>query len=333
MPPFRDYSPPIAIDTVHYITQSINRWSLGYLWKRPNASPPAHHPVFARAIMAVAGLALLLMRLLLLVALVRATGVERECRREGMIAFTFDQGPSQYTGILLTSLAKAGVKATFHVLPDYLDNPVLSANLRRAATDGHLIGLFVKESITEASLKSYLSNASTIIKQYTNHQPQFLRFPLPGPSPSVLKLVAGLGYRVTGYNLDSQDYQALNDVTSPDGKGTVFATIKGILDQIVPPTLGSFICVQRDIVQASVQQMPAILNYTKARGYRAVRLDECIGAGVSVDADDQGGKGHDMGGDMKGQAVTRSHAPSQPVHNLLNILPYLCLVAATGVLL
>lgn len=273
-----------------------------------------------------------------LAALNGVVGLEKECRKEGMIAFTFDQGPSQYTGILLTSLAKAGVKATFHVLPDYLDNPVLSANLRRAATDGHLIGLFVKESITEASVKAYLTNASAIVKQYTNYQPQFLRFPLPGPSPGMLKVVTGLGYRVTSYNLDSQDYQALSEVTSPDGKGSVFATVKGILDQIVPPTLGSFICVQRDIVQASVQQMPAILNYTKGRGYKAVKLDECIGAGAELkaadDADDQSGTEttNDLGGDMKGQAVKSNGAPPKCAESL-RLLPYACFVLATCLLL
>lgn len=208
-----------------------------------------------------------------------ASSIPRECQKEGQIAFTYDQGPSQYTGILLSSLAKAGVKATFHVIPDYLDNPVLSANLRRAANDGHLIGLFVKDSISESNIKAYLSNATAIMKQYINYAPQFLRFPSTGPSASMLKLVTGLGYRVTSYNLDSQDYNALSEVTEADGKGTVYRTVRGILDQIIPPTLGSFVCVQRDLVQASVLQTPAILNYTKARGYKAVKLDACIGMG------------------------------------------------------
>lgn len=223
--------------------------------------------------------------LVVVVATGRAVQVHRECQREGNIAFTFDQGPSQYTGILLTSLAKAGVKATFHVVPDYLDNPVLSANLRRAAAEGHLIGLFVRDSITEATIKEYLGNATSVIKQYVNYQPEFLRFPLPGPSEAILKIITPLGYKVTNYNLDSLDYNHVSDVTEPNGEGQVFRNIQDILEQIVPPTLGSFICVQRDIAKPSVMQMPAILNYVKGRGYKAVKLDACVGVGMGLRVD------------------------------------------------
>jgi peptidoglycan/xylan/chitin deacetylase (PgdA/CDA1 family) len=221
----------------------------------------------------------------LTVVAAEAGKIYRECQKEGMIAFTFDQGPSQYTGILLTHLAKAEVKATFHIVPDYLDNPVISANLRRAATEGHLIGLYVRDSVTEANVKSYLTNATSLMKQYINYQPQFLRFPNPGPSEAMMKAVTALGYKVTSYNLDSQDYNQVGDTTESNGTGNVYGTIRGILDQIVPPTLGSFICVQRDLVQASVSQTPAILNYAKARGYKAVKLDACIGVDLSVPKD------------------------------------------------
>ena len=225
-----------------------------------------------------------------------ALQVYRECRKEGSIAFTFDQGPSQYTGILLTSLSKANVKATFHIVPDYLENPVVSANLRRAATEGHLIGLFVKDNIKEENVKVYLNNACATMKQYINYQPTFLRFTTPGPSDKMLKIVTELGYKVTSYNLDSQDYSYANETTENNGEGNVYRTIRGVLDQIVPPTLGSFICVQRDIVQASVMQMPAILKYVKGRGYKAIRLDECIGNGITPSKDQDE--------DMDGNSIT-----------------------------
>lgn len=266
---------------------------------------------------------MMLVALIYFASFVLGNQVYRECQKEGMIAFTYDQGPSQYTGILLTALAKAGVKATFHIVPDYLDNPVLSANLRRAATDGHLIGLFVKESITEANIKTYLSNATTIVKQYTGYGPQYLRFPSPGPSEGILKIVTGLGYRVTSYNMDSQDYNALNETTDNEGHGSVYTTIRGILDQIVPPTLGSFVCVQRDLVQASVMQTPAILSYAKAKGYKAVKLDACIGVGQDLKLDPL--KGDPSGGSDTGAqgaddpmaGMSKNSAPAAKVSCLL----------------
>lgn len=218
---------------------------------------------------------------LLFLQIFTASKVYRECKKEGQIAFTFDQGPSQWTGILLSHLAEFGVKATFHVVPDFLNNPVLSANLRRASLDGHLIGLFVHDSIKIDDIEEYLESSKEIIREYVPYNPQFLRFPLPGPSQEMLKKVTGLGYRVTNYNLDSCDYNSINEKHEKDG--SVFWAMRGILDQIIPPTLGSFISVQRDIVEASVRQMPQILEYTKFLGYKAVRLDTCLEVPVKKD--------------------------------------------------
>ena len=196
------------------------------------------------------------------------------CEREGEIAFTYDQGPSQYTGKLLVTLSKHKVKATFHISPDYLDNPVILAYLRKAAMDGHLIGIFVKEEVTPDNVKEYLTRASAAIHRYTNYKPQFLRFPAPGPSEEMMKVVTGMGYIVTTYNLDSQDYNAVN--VPVDGNESVFSVYKDLLDQILPPAKGSFIAIQRDIVQASVEQSDQIIQYALDKGYKPVRLDQCI---------------------------------------------------------
>lgn len=219
------------------------------------------------------------------------------CEREGEIAFTYDQGPSQYTGKLLVTLSKHKVKATFHVSPDYLDNPVILAYLRKAAMDGHLIGIFVKEEVTADNVKEYLTRASAAIQRYTNYKPQFLRFPAPGPSEDMMKTVTGMGYIVTTYNLDSQDYNAVN--VPVDGNESVFNVYKDVLDQILPPAKGSFIAIQRDIVQASVEQSDQIIQYALDKGYKAVRLDQCIrkpqkdakgGIGAGTEDEDKGTK-------------------------------------------
>ena len=163
--------------------------------------------------------------LFLVVNLVNAE-IYMMCEREGEIAFTYDQGPSQYTGKLLVTLSKHKVKATFHISPDYLDNPIILAYLRKAAMDGHLIGIFVKEEITADDVKEYLTRACATIQRYTNYKPQFLRFPAPGPSEEMLKAVTGMGYIVTTYNLDSQDYNAVN--VPVEGNESVFNVYKDL---------------------------------------------------------------------------------------------------------
>ncbi len=230
---------------------------------------------------------LLLLLLTVLVQSVVRSEIYMMCEREGEIAFTYDQGPSQYTGKLLVTLAKHKVKATFHISPDYLDNPVILAYLRKAAMDGHLIGIFVKEEVTAEGVKDYLTRASAAIQRYTNYKPQFLRFPAPGPSEEMLKAVTGMGYIVTTYNLDSQDYNAVNDPV--DGNESVFMVYKDLLDQILPPAKGSFIAIQRDIVQASVEQSDQIIQYALDKGYKPVRLDQCIRKPQKGDEKESGG--------------------------------------------
>lgn len=216
------------------------------------------------------------------------------------MALTFDQGPSQYTGLLLSALSKNKVKATFHVSPDYLDNPVIVAYLRRIAADGHLVGLFIKDSITTAMLPDYLRNCTSVMKGIINYEPNFLRFPVPGPSAAAQKIINGMGFRATSYNLDSQDYNFVNDPTASDGKGQVFQVFRNTLDQILPPSKGSFISVQRDIVLSSVQQTDAIIKYAQGKGYNLVRLDQCIGAdevkGASAGKEEAEGKDPRPGG-------------------------------------
>ena len=208
------------------------------------------------------------------------------CEREGEIAFTYDQGPSQYTGRLLVTLSKHKVKATFHISPDYLDNPVILAYLRKATLDGHLIGIFVKEEVGAEEVKDYLTKASGTIQRYTNYKPQFLRFPSPGPSEEIMKIVTGMGYIVTSYNLDSQDYNAVN--VPVEGNESVFNVYKDLFDQILPPAKGSFIAIQRDIVQASVEQSDRIIQYALDKGYLPVRLDQCIRKSGKGSKDDTG---------------------------------------------
>jgi peptidoglycan/xylan/chitin deacetylase (PgdA/CDA1 family) len=235
--------------------------------------------------------------LLLSVALRANAEIYMMCEREGEIAFTYDQGPSQYTGKLLVTLAKHKVKATFHISPDYLDNPVILAYLRKATMDGHLIGIFVKEEVEADSIKEYLAKASAAIQRYTNYKPQFLRFPAPGPSEEVMKTVSALGYIVTTYNLDSQDYNAVN--VPVEGNESVFSVYKDIFDQILPPAKGSFIAIQRDIVQASVEQSDQIIQYALDKGYKPVRLDQCIRKPQAGSSDKNDSNSAAGGGDSK----------------------------------
>src|SRR4051812_45861836 len=69
------------------------------------------------------------------------------CQSPGMFALTFDQGPSIYTGTVLDALASRSAKATFHPVVSYLNDASVVANLQRAASEGHTIGLSMEPAV------------------------------------------------------------------------------------------------------------------------------------------------------------------------------------------
>eukprot|EP00917_Polyrhabdina_sp_WS-2016_P002838 GHVP01006195.1.p1 GENE.GHVP01006195.1~~GHVP01006195.1.p1 ORF type:complete len:290 (-),score=44.65 GHVP01006195.1:32-901(-) len=213
------------------------------------------------------------------------------CIKAGHFAFTFDQAPSPNTGLILNTFEKYKVKATFHITVNYLENPVILAYLRKAVLDGHLIGIFVpnepeKDGITEDKrIELYLKRTSALIQKYINHTPRFLRFAHPGPGKAVVKKLESAGYIVTAFNLDSQDYEYAADSSD---KSSIFQHFKKTLDQILPPSKGAFISVQRDEVEASARQCEQIVAYVLKQGYKIVRLDECVGRVTTRNDDDTG---------------------------------------------
>ena len=199
------------------------------------------------------------------------------CFREGEIALTFDQGPSYYTGILLNILKKENVKAAFHVTPDYLDNPVIMAYLRRASQDGHIIGLYVKESEmgNEKSALAYIERMCNKLQPHLGQKITFIRFAHHGPSAGLLKQVQNAGFTVTGYNLDSIDY-SFKGFNSDVAIDKVINSFRVMLDSIVAPARGSFVTIQRDLLDFSVSATEKFIKYAKEKGYNFVRLDQCI---------------------------------------------------------
>lgn len=214
---------------------------------------------------------------LILLLAVSGERIPSACFREGEIALTFDQGPSYYTGILLNILKRENVQAAFHVTPDYLDNPVIMAYLRRASQDGHIIGLYVKETEmqNEKTAMAYIERMRNKLQPHINQKINFVRFAHPGPSAGLLQQVRSSGFTVTSYNLDSIDY-SFKGFTSEIAIDKVINSFRVILDSIVAPAKGSFVTIQRDLLDFSVSATEKFIQYAKEKGYNFVRLDQCI---------------------------------------------------------
>ncbi|RKP20771.1 hypothetical protein ROZALSC1DRAFT_27765 [Rozella allomycis CSF55] len=205
-------------------------------------------------------------------------------------------GPSLYTGELLKILAKNDVKAAFHVKVEYLNNPVILAYLRSAINDRHIVGLRLNNDdirgdpkAVKASIEEKLQRISKVTNGY---KVKFVRFPYIDsgvPDPIYKVVVEEMGLIPTNFNLDSRDY------TGNLGENAVVTVYKEFIDTIAPPAKGSFIAVQRDIINESVKQTGEVIKYLGEKGYKILRLDQCIGkridGGTGVPTGD-GGSGN-----------------------------------------
>ena len=99
---------------------------------------------------------------------------------EKAIALTFDDGPSDYTEMLLDGLDEYKARATFFVIGSKAEkNPEI---VLRAHSDGHLIGNhtyshidFYKSSLED--VKNNITKGADVIESITDVRPIFLRAP------------------------------------------------------------------------------------------------------------------------------------------------------------
>lgn len=99
------------------------------------------------------------------------------------VYFTFDDGPSKTTEVLLNMLAAENVKATFFVTAQEEDREYAQMLLRRMRDEGHTIGLHsYSHNFTKiySSLESYLEDLQKLddyIFEATGVRSDILRFP------------------------------------------------------------------------------------------------------------------------------------------------------------
>lgn len=205
--------------------------------------------------------------------IVKTSSVANMCRKPGDFAFTFDGGASIYTGHVLDALAERKAKATFHPVVTYLQDVTVVANIQRAAMDGHLIGLFIEQSLdltklSDEDILSSINSRAEVLASVTGYKPKFIRIHnYQDLSEAQIKMIHAAGYQITTYNLDSYDYNTPDCINS----------FKKILDLLSTNTKGAFISVQRDYVPESTQSAGAIFDYVLSKGYRLVTLEECLG--------------------------------------------------------
>lgn len=225
------------------------------------------------------------------------------CNSAGMMALTFDDGPAEFTGELLSILKSKGARVTFHLTTKHLTDPNVQASLQSISSAGHLIGLRTEADwdlfkMTDDQIRSSVARQANVMARLIGYYPKFVRLPYQGYDARVLKAVESTGAVVTSHNLDTYDY-------SKDANRVLSAY--QLATSLLAPGAGSFITVQHDGIQESVAVTGKVIDVVKDAGYKLVTLDACLGMGdmtknkVALKGDDgKGGavtplKGGDLG--------------------------------------
>lgn len=220
-----------------------------------------------------------------------SASVYTECTQNGLVALTFDEGPSKNIPSLLASLREGKAKATFHFVARYLTDSHMRNLASQVRNEGHEIGLRTDPKWNLSALKpdaiqKLIVNSAKVFEKSSGCKVTYVRVPFDMNDSSVIAAIEGAGYLVTKPNLDSQDY----------GGASIDAIVNtfDLAFTAAPEGSASFITVQRDAVDNSVAAVGQIIASGRENGYDFVTLSTCIGKSKGAGSNGGGGaKGND----------------------------------------
>jgi len=189
--------------------------------------------------------------------------VVNHCQVANQVAMNFDEGPTYNYDALLQALQSGGVKVTFHVISQFLNDPAMVSALQAAHNAGHQIGLRSEPTWPDLSTmpdNEIISNFAQLaesIKAVIGTYPRFVRLPYP-TNTHAADLLTSYGVTVTEENLDSFDYE---NSTS---------TILSQYSQIVNGS--SYITLHRDSAADNIAVMPQLLDLLHNKSMNVVTL-------------------------------------------------------------
>lgn len=187
---------------------------------------------------------------------------------------TFDLGPSvNYSSQLLDLLFSKKVLVNFHFVTEFAADNGVQALMRRAANEGHLIGLRAESfwnlnKTSTEEVQELFKASSAKLNSITGQRMKFARLPYKQYNATiVVPAVEQLGFTLSEHNLDSYDYESGSNVLQ---------SFKTVLDA-ADVTKDSFISLQQDSLEKTLLSLSDVIDYIKKKGYKIVLLDECLG--------------------------------------------------------
>ncbi|KAI9018865.1 hypothetical protein DFJ74DRAFT_708081 [Hyaloraphidium curvatum] len=206
--------------------------------------------------------------------------VVNRCVEPGMFALTFDDGPMDWTNILLDQLAQEGVTATFFIngrnFGDIRMQPYMSM-VDRMTSEGHVVashtwGHRTLRGLSEDDIRWQMNNLDNATFYQYGFRPRYMRPPSGRYDDSVRRVLGELGYRdMVLWTVDPEDWS-----TPQDPEGT-FRRYAGIM-QGFDPARDGIILLLHDVHESTARTLARrVVRHAKDNGWRFVTMDACLG--------------------------------------------------------
>ncbi|CAI2166592.1 10297_t:CDS:2 [Funneliformis geosporum] len=136
-----------------------------------------------------------------------------KCDTPGDVALTFDDGPSDFTPELLTTLKTAQIPATFFVLGKSINEGQGKAALKATFDAGHQIALHSNthadmNTLTAKAIQSEYELNIKAVEDTIGVRPKMARPPYGNCNENCAKVLTGtMGLSIIQWNCDSNDWQ------------------------------------------------------------------------------------------------------------------------------
>lgn len=185
---------------------------------------------------------------------------------KGLVALTFDDGPSPYTTEVLRLLKTYQFKATFFCIgKQVLAYPDIT---KQMIDEGHTIGNHTYSHrksfgfLKEKDVVTELEQCNSIIYQTVGKIPKFFRPPFGVTNPSVAKAVQRTKQQIIGWS-----NRSLDTVTLEEDK---------IVERVCKKLKAGDIILFHDTSQRTVNVLKRLLPYLQKQGYISVSVDDLL---------------------------------------------------------
>lgn len=189
-----------------------------------------------------------------------------ETVKKPMIAITFDDGPSDYTRRVLDILEKYGVRATFFVMGENVEDRqeiIIHAVKNGNEIAGHTWSHVALTRLSNQEIEESIQATSAIIEKVTGIPCcSFYRPPYGLVNRRVANVSAGLGYSMVGWTVDPQEWKHFN--------------VNLIYKDVMRYTKENSIILLHDIFAATAGAMERLIPAFIARGYHFVTVSELL---------------------------------------------------------